>query len=134
MGRNWSPKYKVECSWCFWSGMRTRRCLSNLCPKCRKSRTVEKFDPNKKYTDEEFARHRKGKLIDAGAHRIGEKWLCDKPRMCRDGEMKQLYEFDEYMHLYDLLFKESVAMLTSHARKRGEQSVRIGEVYISTER
>lgn len=134
MGRNWSPKYKVECNWCFWNGTRTKRCLSNRCPKCRKERTVEKFDPDKVYSPEEFERHRKMKMVEAGAREIRpEVWICERPRMCADKEMKILREFEDYRSLYDLMFKESVSWWIAQAYRKGLTHVKLCDAFIEIE-
>ncbi len=124
-------KFAVECNWCFWYGSREKSQIGVRCPKCRKSRTVELFDPNKKYTAEEFERHRKAKLVAAGAQEIRPGlWISTSPRICTSKSLKKLKKFDNSCWLYRLLTKDFIAMLIGRAWRQGKKFVKINDAFV----
>ncbi len=125
-------KLHVECNWCFWNGERKKSRLSVRCPKCRKSHTVELFDPKKKYSDEEFERHRKMKMVEIyGAKEIRPNvWISTNQKIYSDREMTKRKEFDDYYVLYQILTKESIFIWTNQAWAAGKKYAQIFGVFI----
>ncbi len=128
-------RVQVECNWCFWNGNRQKKHFHVRCPKCRKSHTVELFDPNKKYSDEEHERHRKFRMIEWGAKEIRSgAWISTKPKIYANRNMDRLKEFEDYHSLYRLLKKEWLTIWISRAWRKGKKFVKIGDMYIKTGR
>ncbi len=127
-----NKKIKVECNWCFWNGERKKSRLSVRCPKCRKSHTVELFDPKKKYSDEEFERHRKMKMVELyGAKEIRPNaWISTNPKIYSDREMTKRKEFDDYYFLYKILTKDCISMMIAKAWRRGNKCFQIGSAFV----
>ncbi len=124
-------KYHVECRWCFWNGHRLKSRIAARCPKCRKSHTVELYDENKIYSEEERVRHRKLRMIDAGAKEIRPGvWICESPRMCSDRDLKRLKEFKDYYTLYMLLMKDCISTWIAQARRKRMTVAKILGTYI----